>query len=207
VPVPRLIITGGPLVGRRHELGDDFTIADQAVVRASEGTVVVEDLGAPGGVWVDGRRIADRAALVDGTQLQVGDTTCIVEIDAVAGQRTGVRPVMPTAPANAADRQWTQPKPVTPPPDAAERQRTQPRLVIPGPPARPYPPQPYPGQPQQPYPGQPQQPYPGQPQQPYSAPPIRRRRRADTRLWLPAAATFATIIATAAALVVYFALR
>jgi hypothetical protein len=42
---------------------------------------------------------------------------------------------------------------------------------------------------------------------PYAAPVLPRRRRADTRLWLPAAATFAAIIATAVALVIYFALR
>jgi pSer/pThr/pTyr-binding forkhead associated (FHA) protein len=42
---------------------------------------------------------------------------------------------------------------------------------------------------------------------PYAAPAHPRRRRADTRLWLPAAASFAAIIATAVALVLYFALR
>ncbi len=41
----------------------------------------------------------------------------------------------------------------------------------------------------------------------YAAPELPRRRRADTRLWLPAAASFAAIIATAVALVLYFALR
>jgi predicted component of type VI protein secretion system len=42
---------------------------------------------------------------------------------------------------------------------------------------------------------------------PYAAPAHDRRHRADTRMWLPAAATFAAIIATAVALVIYFALR
>ena len=42
---------------------------------------------------------------------------------------------------------------------------------------------------------------------PYIPPPHARRRRADSRRWLPAAATFATIVATAVALVIYFALR
>jgi hypothetical protein len=45
------------------------------------------------------------------------------------------------------------------------------------------------------------------PSLPYAAPELPRRRRADSRLWLPAAATFAAIIATAVALVIYFALR
>lgn len=45
------------------------------------------------------------------------------------------------------------------------------------------------------------------PSVPYAAPAVPRRRRADTRLWLPAAASFATIIATAVTLVLYFALR
>jgi pSer/pThr/pTyr-binding forkhead associated (FHA) protein len=44
-------------------------------------------------------------------------------------------------------------------------------------------------------------------QAPFAAPSHRKRRRADTRLWMPAAATFVTIIATAITLIVYFAVR
>jgi hypothetical protein len=42
---------------------------------------------------------------------------------------------------------------------------------------------------------------------PWTGPAHPQRRRADSRMWLPALATFVTIIATAVALVIYFALR
>jgi predicted component of type VI protein secretion system len=42
---------------------------------------------------------------------------------------------------------------------------------------------------------------------PFSPPTLRPRREVATRLWLPAASTFAIVIATAIALLVYFATR
>jgi predicted component of type VI protein secretion system len=171
-----LIVTSGPLIGRRIEVDRELTIGRgeatvdvqddavsrrHAVVRTVGEDLEIEDLGSRGGTWIEGQRI-DRPRIVgDGTALRMGNTTFIVEVDAAAGTRAQTQTALPTLAAA--------------PPVAA------PALAAPAgavPPA------------------------------PYEAPPLaRRRRRADTRLWGPAAASFAVILATAVALVLYFALR
>jgi pSer/pThr/pTyr-binding forkhead associated (FHA) protein len=167
--MPRLILTNGPLVGRRYEIdpeliigGPDATLTihdDQASPQHAALRIVgvelqVEDLGSSNGTWVDGERIEGPVTLHDGATLLVGTTSFIVEID-----------------AGMDDRDRTQPKLATLAlPPLASTEADPPRV-------------------------------------PYAAPSLARRRRADTRLWMPAAATFAAIIATAIALVAYFALR
>jgi pSer/pThr/pTyr-binding forkhead associated (FHA) protein len=167
--MPRLILTNGPLVGRRYEIDRELiiggrdanlTIPDEqasprhAALRIVGGELQLEDLGSSDGTWVDGERIEEPVILRDGVTLRVGTTTFIVEIDA----RTG-------------DRNRTQPKLATLALPPLADAKADPLRV------------------------------------PYAPPSHARHRRADTRLWVPAAATFATIIATAIALVIYFALR
>jgi FHA domain len=155
--MPRLIVTNGPLAGRRLEIDAELLVGGHsgspggAVVRNIAGALQVEDLGSGPGTWVNGVRIAEPVMLSDGAELQVDTTTYIVEIDD----------------------------------DEVDRRRTNPALVALPALARPAVPAPA----------------------PYVPPPHAHRRRADSRRWLPAAATFATIIATAVALVIYFAIR
>jgi pSer/pThr/pTyr-binding forkhead associated (FHA) protein len=167
--MPRLILTSGPLVGRRYEIDRELVIGrrdatltipdDQAsprhaALRMVDGELEVEDLGSSDGTWVDGERIEGPVILGDGATLCVGATTFIVEIDAWTSERGRTNPHLAT---------------LAHPPLADVK--ADPVLV------------------------------------PYAAPSHDRRRRADTRMWMPAAATFATIIVTAIALVIYFALR
>lgn len=167
--MPRLILTNGPLVGRRYEIDrelvigahdatvtiqDDQLSPQHAVLRMVGDELQIEDLDSASGTWVDGARIGEPVKLRDGDTLRVGGTTFIVEIDAGIGDRNRTQPNLAT---------------IALPPLAgvkAEQLRA-----------------------------------------PYTAPSHERRRRADTRLWLPAAATFAVIIATAIGLLIYFALR
>jgi pSer/pThr/pTyr-binding forkhead associated (FHA) protein len=167
--MPRLILTNGPLVGRRYEIDRELTIGGpdatvtlhddrasphHAMLRMVSGELEVEDLGSPDGTWVDGERVEGPTVLSDGATLRVGTTTFIVEIDAGTDDRNRTQPHLRT---------------LALPPLADVK--VDPLQV------------------------------------PYAAPAHARRRRPDTRMWLPAAATFAVIIATAVALVVYFALR
>lgn len=166
--MPRLIITNGPLAGGRYEVGHELVLGGsedrigvagdeatphRAVVRTVGGDLQIEDLGSDHGTWVNGERIAGPVVLSDGTELRVGSTIFIVEIDAQAIDRNRTQPELATIPL---------------PPLA-------PSVTPAG--------------------------------TPYAPPALARRRRADTRRWIPAAATFATIIATAVALMMYFALR
>ena|ERR1700737_4710117 len=165
----RLIVTSGPLAGRRYEIDrevivgggdaalrvvDDEASPRHAALRIVGDELEVEDLGSGGGTWVDGERIDQPRVLHDGATLRIGTTSFIVEIDAPTGDRHRTQPMLAAVALPPLAR------PTSPPPPAA-----------------------------------------------YVAPKHARRRRADTRLWMPAAATFAAIIATALALVIYFALR
>jgi hypothetical protein len=174
--MPRLIVTSGPLVGRRIEINRELTIGGaaasldihddeasslHAMLRSAGDEVEVKDLGSGTGTWVDGERIDQPATVGDGAALRVGLTTFIVEIDASADARDRTRPLVPTLPASPPAT-----LPASPPATASYVPPT-----------------------------------------PYAPPTHGHRRRADTRRWGAAAASFATILATAAALVIYFALR
>jgi pSer/pThr/pTyr-binding forkhead associated (FHA) protein len=167
--MPRLILTSGPLVGRRYEIHRELiigtsdatlTIPDErasprhAALRMVDGELQVEDLGSGDGTWVDGERVEGPLILRDGATLRVGATTFIVEIDAWTSERGATNPHLATLALPPLAGVKADPVPV-----------------------------------------------------PYAAPVHAQRRRADTRMWMPAAATFATIIVTAIALVAYFALR
>ena len=173
--MPRLILTSGPLVGRRYEIDRELvigardatlTIDDEqaspqhAALRIVGGELQLMDLGSSSGTWVDGERIEAPVVLEDGATLRIGTTTFIVEIDAWTSERNRTQPHLVALSL-----------PPALPPLAAAAGRADPLRA------------------------------------PYVAPAHARRRRADTRMWLPAAATFAVIIATAIALMVYFALR
>lgn len=64
------IVVHDPRVSRRH-----------ARLVPGEGAIALEDLGSTNGTWVNGARL-DRANLVAGDRLTVGDTTMLVEGDA-----------------------------------------------------------------------------------------------------------------------------
>ena len=112
--MPTLLITGGPLKGRRLRLGmaleigrqaelsiDDHEISRRhALLRVTDGDVRVEDLGSTNGTWVNGKRV-QAALLRPSDQLSIGTTSMIVEADASpaawvdAGSVLGVDPFSP----------------------------------------------------------------------------------------------------------------
>jgi pSer/pThr/pTyr-binding forkhead associated (FHA) protein len=92
--VATLIVTSGPISGRRVNVGGavtvgresaDLTIADErvsrrhAVFRPLEGGVAVEDLGSLNGTWVNGIRIEAPVRLGAGDTVVVGGSSIEVE--------------------------------------------------------------------------------------------------------------------------------
>jgi class 3 adenylate cyclase len=105
--VPSLVLKDGPLAGRRFtvesqlvvgRLNADITIEDplisrrHALVRPSEGSVEIEDLGSLNGTWVNGERITGTRRLGSGDVVTVGTTTLEVEADPVEQGRTVLAP-------------------------------------------------------------------------------------------------------------------
>jgi predicted component of type VI protein secretion system len=123
-----LIFTAGPRAGERIDVTTeiiigrencDLTILDaemsrrHARVRPTGDTLEIEDLASTNGTWVDGSRIDGTAALADGAQVKVGETTLSVEVPQPAVDAGATRlqqaPVDPGATAL---------RPTPPPPDA-----------------------------------------------------------------------------------------
>jgi len=92
-----LVITQGPLAGRRIDLDGELvigredaglTIADEelsrrhAVVRAVDGGVEIEDLGSRNGTFVNGRRIDQVTKLGGGDSLRLGRSVFAIEVAA-----------------------------------------------------------------------------------------------------------------------------
>jgi class 3 adenylate cyclase len=101
--VPALLVTDGPLAGRRFEVDArllvgrvdaDLTIDDELVsrrhaeIRAVEGALEIEDRGSLNGTWVNGERIAGPRTLVPGDVIKLGKTSLAVESDPADTGRT-----------------------------------------------------------------------------------------------------------------------
>jgi len=94
--LPAVVVTSGPDAGRRVELDLEVAIGRQdadlvvedpevsrrhAVLRRSDGSVVVEDLDSTNGTFVNGERIHSPIAVGPGDQVRVGRTTLEIETD------------------------------------------------------------------------------------------------------------------------------
>jgi len=221
--VPSLVAKNGPLAGQRLEVTEELSLgrldADvviedselsrrHAVFRVSDGVLEVEDLGSTNGTFVEGRRIDEPTRIENGSRVKVGISLFVAEVEPQvqttrvreipdAGE-TRLRPTAEAPPGATVLRPAAEaaPPPPTPPPPPAP----------PAPPAA-APPVPAPAvaasappNPAAVTPG-------GAVPQGVFAPPSSRRGGLASRSWLPVAASFGTMIATAAALVVYFATR
>jgi len=203
--VATLIVKAGPLAGHRFELErelvigrgtdgvdvqmDDPEISRQHLRIAPRDTgVELEDLGSRNGTWVEGARLAAAITLTRSAAIRIGDTELAVQIEEAAGSGdTAVSDRSDpeaTVMRRAPDATTVAPvvAPTAAPPTAAPPAAAPPAAA--GPPV-PVPAQPFGG----------------------LAQGDERRRGAASRLRLPAGITVATIIATAAALVIYFAGR
>jgi FHA domain len=104
------VVTSGPETGRRVELDLEVAIGRQdtdlvvedpevsrrhAVLRRSNGSVVVEDLDSTNGTFVNGERIQSPIAVGPGDQIRVGRTTLEIEPDQRADDTIVSTPLRP----------------------------------------------------------------------------------------------------------------
>jgi pSer/pThr/pTyr-binding forkhead associated (FHA) protein len=191
-----LVVVSGPLEGKRIELEEalvigrehaDLELDDPEVsrrhvrVRVVDEGVEVEDLGSSNGTRVDGRRITSATVVEDGAAIKVGQTSLRVELRSSATRLSSADPRATAASPAPSET------PLAPPPGATEAGRVPPRRAAAPAPAQASAPAPEFGA--------------------FQPAASRRRRGVATRLWLPAALTYAAIAGTAAALIVYFAER
>jgi predicted component of type VI protein secretion system len=215
--MPFLIVRSGPRAGERIELvgelvvgreNADVTVSDDEVsrrhlaVRPHEDGVELEDLGSTNGTFVDGARLSAVVVLSSSARVIVGETEIEVEIEVEEPEPEfdpGATRLRERPPER--DATIVAPVPAAPPPDAtiagapvpprpraapAEPRRPEPVTAVPGPSA-------------------------AVGAQPFGsftpAAPARRRGGAATRQWGAAGVVFLVVIATAIALIVYFAAR
>jgi predicted component of type VI protein secretion system len=231
--MPFLIVRSGPRSGERIELigelvvgreNADVTVADDEVsrrhlaVRPHEDGVELEDLGSTNGTFVDGARLSAVVVVSSGARVTLGETELEIEIEVPEPEpdpgatRLRERPrerdatIVGSSPAPAA---------APPPPDATIAGAPTPPRPAPAPvePPRAAPPQ-TPVEPPRaapapaPVAAAPSPPVDAQPFGTFTpAGPARRRGGAATRQWGAATIVFLVIIATAIALIVYFAAR
>jgi pSer/pThr/pTyr-binding forkhead associated (FHA) protein len=183
----------GPLAGQTIDVedevvigreGTDLTIDDQdvsrrhAAIRPSEGRLQVEDLGSTNGTFVDGNRIEEPTLIGGGAEIQLGGTRILVE---------GVLP----ARESSGDSQTTRQRSIPP---EFQKQKAQ-EAVAPAPPAAPA------------RPTAASPPRPAEPLAPFHPPEHGRQRGLASRSWTPVLLSYGSVILTAIALVLYFALR
>jgi len=93
-----LVFISGPSLGLRREIGDELTIGraasceialdddkvsrQHARIELDGGELKIRDLGSRNGTRVNGKRIRSELRLVDGDQIQFGDSTARLELDA-----------------------------------------------------------------------------------------------------------------------------
>jgi hypothetical protein len=190
MPSAKLIVKEGPLAGQRLELehevvvgraNADITIGDpelsrrHAVLRPGEHALEIEDLGSLNGTWVNGRRI-ETTTLAPGDLVKIGDSVLQVEDVPSQAQPTRIS-AAPRVAETVVAPAAPAPAPVPAPPAApAAQPAPAPSAASVSPPAA-----------------------------PFAAPAPRRRRRVATRLAGAAFLSIAAVIATAVALIVYFA--
>lgn len=229
--MPVLIARSGPLAGSRFEFDDEvvlgrenatITLADEqtsrrhAAIRVVAGAVMIEDLGSTNGTFVDGRRIDAVTALSGGETIRLGQATFHIEVEVApeqvvdpAATRLAKRP----EPIADPDQTTLRPRPPAPdPPADPERTslRSRPSSNVPdkvpaAPAAAPaVPPSPAAAPASVPV----RSPAPVDlPFGTFSPPAPKRRRGAASRKLAPTLVSFATIITTAVALILYFAGR
>jgi pSer/pThr/pTyr-binding forkhead associated (FHA) protein len=189
----------GPLAGQTIDVENevvigredtDLTIDDvelsrrHAVVRRHASRLQVEDLGSTNGTYVDGTRIEEPTILGGGAEIQLGITKLVVEGVLPAG-REGADADTPETRASQATRAS-----IEIPPEMQKQPAAAAAASSPSPPTAVSPPKP------------------AQPLAPF-APPEKRspQRGLASRSWVPVALSYGTVIVTAIALVLYFALR
>jgi Inner membrane component of T3SS, cytoplasmic domain len=211
--MPFLIVRSGPRAGERIELvgelvvgreNADVTVNDEEVsrrhlaVRPHEDGVELEDLGSTNGTFVDGARLSAVVVVSSSARVILGETELEIEVEEPEPEFDPSATRLRERPPER-DATIVAPVPAAPPPDA----------TIAGAPAPPRP-----------------RPAPAQPPRAAPAPvaaaaavdarpfgtftpsaPARRRGGAATRQWGAAGIVFLVIVATAIALIVYFAAR
>jgi pSer/pThr/pTyr-binding forkhead associated (FHA) protein len=194
----RLRVVSGPLAGQTIDVetevvigreDTDLTIDDvelsrrHAVVRRHASRLQVEDLGSTNGTYVDGTRIEEPTILGGGAEIQLGITKLVVEGVLPAG-REGAEPETPESRASQATRASIEiPPEMQKQPAAASASAPAPPTAV-SPPKR------------------------AEALAPFNPPEKRSPQRGlASRSWVPVALSYGTVIATAIALVLYFALR
>jgi hypothetical protein len=218
--MPFLIVRSGPRSGERIELvgeivvgreNADLTVNDEEVsrrhlaVRPHEDGVELEDLGSTNGTFVDGARLSAVVVVSSGARVTLGEAELEIEVEVPEPEvDPGATRLRDRPPERDATVMRPAPVAAAPPPDATI-------AGAPVPPRRPAP-APAPAEPRRAAPvpaaAAPSPPVDARPFGTFTpAAPTRRRTGAATRLWGPATIVFLVIIATAVALIVYFAAR
>ena len=212
--MPFLIVRSGPRSGERIELIDelvvgrenaDLTVHDEEVsrrhlaVRPHEDGVELEDLGSTNGTFVDGARLSAVVVVSTGARVTLGETELEIEIE-VPEPSTRARRACAIAHPSATPRscgplRW--PRHPTPRPTPRSRAPRRRRPPLPAPRPLPWPRRPRRRPPSTRGPSAPSPP----PLRPTGAPAPPRRQ------WGPATIVFLVIVATAIALIIYFAAR
>ena len=195
----RLRVVSGPLAGQTFDVENevvigredtDLTIDDvelsrrHAVVRRHASRLQVEDLGSTNGTFVDGTRIEEPTILGGGAEIQLGITKIVVEGVLPAGRD-----------ASDADSSESRASQATRasieiPPEMRKQPAAAAAASSPAPPTAVSPPKP------------------AQPLAPFNPPEKRSPQHGlASRSWVPVALSYGTVIVTAIALVLYFALR
>ena len=207
--MPFLIVRSGPRSGERIELvgeivvgreNADLTVHDEEVsrrhlaVRPHEDGVELEDLGSTNGTFVDGARLAAVVVVSSGARVTLGETELEIEVEEPEPELDPGATRLRERPPER-DATIMRPSPVAAVPDATIAGAPTPARRAPAPVAlAPSPPAPAAAD-----------------AKPFGtftpAAPAHRRTGAATRLWAPATIVFLVIIATAVALIIYFAAR
>jgi hypothetical protein len=194
----------GPLAGQTIDVENevvigredtDLTIDDvelsrrHAVVRRHASRLQVEDLGSTNGTYVDGTRIEEPTILGGGAEIQLGITKIVVE---------GVLPAGASGESETAEARASQatrasisipPEMQKQPAAAGAAAAATAGAAAPGPPTAVSPPR-------------------AEPLAPFNPPEKRQPQRGlASRSWLPVVLSYGSVILTAIALVLYFALR
>jgi FHA domain len=219
--MPFVIVRSGPRSGERIELigelvvgreNADLTVHDDEVsrrhlaVRPHEDGVELEDLGSTNGTFVDGARLSAVVVVSSGARVTLGETELEIEVEVPEPEiDPGATRLRERPPER--DATIIRPSPVAAAPPAA---KPPPDATIAGAPAPPAPPTAPPRAAPAPVAAAPGPPA-AVDARPFGtftpAGPTRRRTGAATRLWGPATIVFIVIIATAIALIIYFAAR
>lgn len=226
--MPVLVAQSGPLAGQRFEFDDEvvlgrenatITLSDaqtsrrHAAIRVVAGTVLIEDLGSTNGTFVDGRRITTTTKLAGGETIKLGQASFYLELEPAPGTDidAGATRVADLPTPVDADRTTPRavpagPEPSPQPEPTRSRKRSAPLEPGVAAPALTPPDAASGGNPVARGPAAPAAPG-DLPFAAFSPPEPKRRRGPASRKLGPTLVSFATIITTAVALIVYFAGR